>query len=584
MIRVTLLCALLLAGVARAEVPVDPDWAATTAAIVRLAQDGEGDAAMREGQAALRRARADFGDADPRTAEILTLVAELHMTRGEWAPAERLLLEGMAIRDAALPELDWAREESRNLLGAVYAETGRLDEAERSHRWAAAQATKAAEAGLVGPNAPRWVDVPSALDLLARHWHKHGQVAKLPALHAEILDAVERWGGRDTGLALERLDAYPEVFQVRKDSAGAQRALDLMERFAAADVSWQARVRLRRASVAASADDDAAAAGHFLAAWPLADRALPAGDPGRVAYICPAAAAAVDADRESEAEAWLREALRIADTAPEQVGTFDLMQCQATLAGVLEGSGRHDEAVPLRRALVLQYREIYGDDSWMVANALSDVATALALAREVETARATFGEAYRTLLDSGDAAGWLHAYILDRWLVLDLRVGDLGGAAARWSEVVALRARAGAGEGEQGELARRERAALYRAAGRDEPAAERPVAESGLSLPQAFRSASLLDLLAQAERDAGPGADAAAAARLTLAAELALDDGNRVQAVAGYDKALSIQIREHGAGDDRTRATARRLAVLHREAGRDDLAGLVLARVGLQAR
>lgn len=581
MIRLVLLICLGLVGLARADAPPAKAWEATTAEIIFLARNGQTDAALVAGGEAMRRARDEFGDDDPRTAEILTLVAELHMSRNEWAEAERLLRKGVAIRERILPPLHWAHEESQNLLAAVYAATGRFDEAERSHRWSASEATKAAEAGLSGPHAPRWVDLPSALDLHARNWHRHGRIAELPALHAEILDAVERWGTADIEFSVPLLDGYVRAFEYRDDRPAARRAAQIMERFAVAagDDRLQARAVFALGRLA-WLDDDESADALFLAAWALADDVLDADDPERVRFAAHAASAAIDAGRDADAERWLRDALRIADAQPGQVGDLDHARCRKTLAELYQGSGRHAEAVPLRRDALRLYRGIYGEGGWMVASALHDLGDALQQSGDIEAAREAYAESFTGRRRSGEAEGWLDADLLQRWLTLDLRLGDLQGAAQRWSTLLALRARAAAIDDERGAWMRRELAALHRVAGLEAPLLADLPDTPPIRLAERYTRPILLDLLQLAMRDAGAADDAAAGERLMLAAELMREADDAALAAQGYDKALSVLIRVHGPAHPRSRFAASRLATLHREGGRQDLAALVEARVG----
>jgi hypothetical protein len=81
-------------------------------------------------------------------------MAEIHMLEGAWSKAETLLLEGQVIRERVLDPLDPMHEESLNLLGTVYMRTVRYDEAKRHFQSSRERATKAADLGLAGPNAP----------------------------------------------------------------------------------------------------------------------------------------------------------------------------------------------------------------------------------------------------------------------------------------------------------------------------------------------------------------------------------------------------------------------------------------------
>ncbi|HRQ64945.1 MAG TPA: tetratricopeptide repeat protein [Xanthomonadaceae bacterium] len=568
----------------------EAQWAMLDEEVIRLASSQQIAAAQETAEKAVTIARALFGE-DARTAQSLTLLAEIHMLAGAWSDAEPLLLEGMAIRERMLDPLDAMHEESLNLLGTVYMQTGRYAEAERHFQLSRERAIRAAEQGLDGPQAPRWADIVAAQDFLARLHQVRGETEAMQRTHGEMLDTIARYApGYPTSLESAILRHYIEAFDSRNDDASAERALRTEADRAGREGEGLARAEALHgiARIADRARRLEESAVLHTEAHGLAQGVLESDDPRLVKFLRYAGEVEFDAGRTAPAEALFRNALSIVErTEPhEAFSKYDVAATASLLADILESDGRFGEAEPLRRRTLSIYRPIYGDSAWMTARSHRHLAINLLRQGKLDEADEHFTAAVTAT--PGDRRFTDLNYLQSRLqrVEIALRRGDLAAIAERWREMVALRAEVLGLEAARTAHGLQELSALARLAGLDHPpelpeaVATNDVAGMRDGVMQQF-NIDLEHLLIFTRGNAPPTDPQVHLTGITIEAELLAAAGETVRAARTYHEALDLAVELHGEEHASVRRIAERLVELYRAADRRDRAAPVARRFGL---
>ena len=203
----------------------EKQWRELDEATLVAAAEGRLDEARQIAEKALAVARKEFGKNDLRTATSLALLAEVLMGLENWKEAEARLREASEIRERMLKPGHPDLEQNLNLMARLLTAQGRFEEAEPLYFRALAAAEKAANAGEVGPTAPRWTDVIATLDLLATFHEARGDGSKASEMRSRAVDALARYASSDKEDHLQRLEELAQ-------SAMKHRAYDDAERVA----------------------------------------------------------------------------------------------------------------------------------------------------------------------------------------------------------------------------------------------------------------------------------------------------------------------------------------------------------------
>jgi tetratricopeptide (TPR) repeat protein len=185
-------------------------WAELDAATLTEANSGQLEKARQLGEEALALARKEFGKDDPRTASSLALLGEILLGLQQLPEAETKLREAMAIRERTLKPGHTDLEQSYNLLGRALSMQGQFAAAEKLHLKALAAAEKAAKAGEIGPQAPRWTDLVGSLNQLAIFYSRNDNKAKASAMRKRAIDALALYASKDKHDHLLRLETLAQ--------------------------------------------------------------------------------------------------------------------------------------------------------------------------------------------------------------------------------------------------------------------------------------------------------------------------------------------------------------------------------------
>jgi len=306
-------------------------------------------------QEALAIARRVEGPEGLTVADTLLALADLQRAQGNYAGAEHLFLEGLAVEQKALGDRDPRLWRDRSRLGYALIEAGKFKEAEAVFR----QCLKV-QRKLLGQEHP---DVASTLGGLAAAIHVQTRYAEAEALEREML-------------ALARSQYGPTHWRVATAMCHLAASLTGQSRIDEAIPLYQDALKIRRRALGEK-DWQVAQILLFLAeanrqgkkyskALGLARQAhdvFAAGEGPDHPYVAHALREIgrnyLEQSRFAEAEPFLRRCLDIRQKKLEPHHP-DLAKAQLSLAKCLIGQGRDTEAEPLLRAARTTFIAVYG--------------------------------------------------------------------------------------------------------------------------------------------------------------------------------------------------------------------------------